>query len=156
MRTLRLSLAVTVILALLGGLGVAVVAQVKEDAGQATAQMLSDMLTEAWNNDDVALLEEVYAPDAAHKAVYFDGTWEAVGRPAIIDTAMGSSTVTPITPLIELDAADGELRWVRVVDVVAPAFPGTGTVCSFWARDGQVVRHDCLLPMNCIPGVCTP
>jgi hypothetical protein len=152
MRTLRLSLVGTFILALLGGSGSAAMAQ--DDV--ATALMLEDKVTEAWNNDDVALLEEVYAPDATHKAVYFDGTWEAVGRPAIIDTAMGSLSISPIAPVIEVEAPDGELHWVQVVDVVSPTFPGEGTVCSFWARDGQIVRHDCLLPMNCIPGVCTP
>jgi hypothetical protein len=154
MRTLRLSLIGTVILGLLVGVGGAVMAQAEEDADQMTAQMLNDMLTEAWNNDDVALLEEVYAPDAVQNAVYFDGTAVTDGRPAITDLALGSLSISPIAPVIEMEAPDGELHWVRLVDVTTPTFRGEGTVCSFWARDGQVVRHDCLLPLNCPYGVC--
>jgi hypothetical protein len=130
-------------------------AAVTESPSPITAQMLEDMATEAWNNDDVALLEEVYAPDAIQRGVYFDGTVVLDGRPAIIDAALGNLTMSRLAPVIEMDAPDGELHWIEVVDVVSPGFPGEGTVCSFWARDGQVVRQDCLLPMNCIPGTCT-
>jgi hypothetical protein len=102
------------------------------------------------------LPEEIYAPDAIHKGVYFDSTAVVDGRPAIIDAALGNLSISPIASVIEMDAPDGELHSVQLVDVVSPSFPGERTVCSFWARDGQVVRHDCLVPLNCIPGVCTP
>jgi hypothetical protein len=151
MRTLRLSLAGTFILVLLAGSGSAAMAQ-----DELTAQMLNDMATKAWNNDDVALLEEVYAPDAIQRGVYFDGTVPLDGRPAIIDAALGDLTISPLAPVIEMDAPDGELHWIELVDVTNPTFRGEGTVCSFWALDNQVVRQDCLLPMNCIPGTCTP
>jgi hypothetical protein len=62
------------------------------------------------NNDDVALLEETYAPDAVHKVVYLDGTVVADGRPAIIDSALGNLTISLIAPVIEIDAPDGELH----------------------------------------------
>lgn len=51
----------TVIVGLLVGFGGLVMAQDDEEAGAMTAQMLDDNAREAWNNDDVALLEATYA-----------------------------------------------------------------------------------------------
>ena len=155
MRTHRLSLVGMTIVALIVAFSGTVFAQDNE-AGDMTAQALNDMGTEAWTGNDPATLEALYAPDAVHKAVYFDGVYEAEGRDAVIATAMGPATITPLGPVIELDAPEGQLHWVGVADVVGPGFEGTGTVCSFWAQDGQIVRHDCLLSMDCPVGMCTP
>ena len=130
--------------------GFSVSVQELEDRG------LDDMVVEAWNGKDAAMLEQVYAPDAIHRAVYFDGVHEWVGREAVIEDAMLAVTVTSLGPIMELDAPDGELHWVSAGDVVTPSLAGMGTVCNLWARDGQVVRHDCLLSMDCPVGMCTP
>ena len=143
------------IVALLVGFSGTVIAQ-DEEAGGMTAQTLNDMSIEAWTGNDTAMLGEVYAPDAVHRAIYFDGFNEAVGRDAIIAAAMGPEAVTSLGPIMELDAPEGQLHWVAVADVVGPAFTGTGTVCNLWAQDGQIVRHDCLLSMDCPVGTCTP
>jgi hypothetical protein len=155
MRTLWLSLVGLTIVALLVGFSGTVIAQ-DEEAGGITAQALTDMTMEAWTDSDTTMLEEVYAPDAVHRAVYFDGVYEAVGRDAIIAEAMGPETVTSLGPIMELDAPEGQFHWVAVADVVGPGFSGTGTVCNLWAQDGQIVRHDCLLSMDCPVGMCTP
>lgn len=120
-----------------------------------TAQMLEDMSLEGWNNDDPALLEEVYAPNAVHTGVFFDGMNVADGRAAVIDTAMREMTVTTIAPIVELEAPDGELHWADFVDLVGPRVIAKGVVCSYWAQDDQIVRQSCVLPMWCISGVCT-
>jgi len=117
-----------------------------DEAVPVTARLLDDMAIEAWNNDDIGLLTQVYAPEAVHKVVYYDRTELAEGRDAIIDAALGDVTVTRIAPLVELAAPEGELRWIEVVDVTSPSFPGEGTVCSFWARDGLILRQDCVIP----------
>jgi hypothetical protein len=69
------------------------------------------------------LPEEIYAPDAIHKGVYFDSTAVVDGRPAIIDAALGNLSISPIASVIEMDAPDGELHSVQLVDVVSPSFP---------------------------------
>ena len=156
MRTLRVPLAATVILALFVGVGGAVMAQDEDDAGRITAQMLNDMATDGWNNDDLALLKEAYAPNAVHTGAYFDGMAFADGRAAVIDAAMSTTIVTAIAPIVELEAPDGESRWVSFVDTSSPFLSQKGVVCSFWARDDQIIRHDCLVPMGCLSGTCTP
>ena len=127
-----------------------------ESPSPMTAQMLEDMVLEGWNFDDVALLEEVYAPDAVHTGVYFDGMYIADGRAAVIDTATRPMPVTTIAPIVELAAPDGELHWVDFTDLYSSYLSVEGVVCNFWARDGQIVRHDCMFPMECPSGVCTP
>ena len=121
-----------------------------------TAQMLEDMSTEGWNNDDFALLEEVYAPDAVHTVLYFDGRSIVEGRALVIGVAMSNMTVTAIAPILELEAPDGELHWAGFYDLSSPSLSLKGVVCNLWARDDQIVRHDCMLPMGCLSGVCTP
>ena len=46
------------------------------------------------------------------------------------------------TTLIDVDlpAPEGEVRWANFSRV------GTGTLCVFWARDGLITRHDCVMP----------
>jgi len=128
-----------------------------ESASPMTVQMLEDISMEGWNNDDLASLEEAYALDAVHTGLYFDGMSIAEGRAAVISVAMGTMTVTAIAPIVELEAPDGELHWAGFYDLSGPFLsPIEGVVCSFWARDDQIVRHDCVLPMRCLPGVCTP
>jgi len=126
-----------------------------ESPSPMTAQMLEDMSLEAWNNDDPALLEEVYAPDAVHTGVFFDGLNIADGRAAVIDTAMRNMSVTPIAPIVELEAPDGELHWADFVDLFGPGVSAKGVVCSYWAQDDQIVRQSCVLPLACYSGVCT-
>jgi hypothetical protein len=127
-----------------------------ESPSPMTAQMLEDLSTEGWNDDDLASLEEAYAPDAVHTVVYLDGTSIADGRAAIIDEAMDPLTVTAIAPIVELEAPDGELHWADFVDLYGPGISVKGVVCSYWARDDQIVRHTCILPMRCAFGLCTP
>jgi hypothetical protein len=126
-----------------------------ESPSPMTAQMLEDMYLEGWNNNDLALLEETYAADAVHTAAYFDGMAIADGRDAVIDAAMGPTSVTTIAPIVELEAPDGELHWVAFGNLSGPRASVKGVVCNLWARDGQIVRHDCMLPMACLSGVCT-
>ena len=154
MRVFRLFLIGSSLVCLLV-LGGAVMAQ-EEGATEPTAQSLADLVREGWNTDDAALLEQTYAPDAVHRSIYNDGVFEADGRDAIIAVAMNSATVTPVAPLVELDAPAGSLHWVTFGDVIASRFAGKGSVCNFWAQDGMITRHDCLVPMDCPVGMCTP
>jgi hypothetical protein len=126
-----------------------------ESASPMTAQMLEDMSMEGWNNDDFALLEESYAPDAVHTVLYLDGMSIVEGRAAVIGVAMSTMAVTAIAPIVELEAPDGELHWAGFYDLSSPSLSLKGVVCSLWARDDQIVRHDCILPMGCPGGVCT-
>ncbi len=40
----------------------------------------------------------------------------------------------------DLPAPEGEIRWANFSTM------GTGTLCVFWARDGLITRHDCIIP----------
>ncbi|MEA2026796.1 MAG: hypothetical protein U9O18_08890 [Chloroflexota bacterium] len=127
-----------------------------ESPSPVTAQMLNDISREGWINDDLALLEEVYAPNAVHTVLYFDGRSIAEGRAAVIDAAMRPMTITETAPIVELAAPEGELRWAAFADLYAPNLFINGAVCVYTARDDQIIRHDCMLPMGCLSGVCTP
>jgi hypothetical protein len=92
----------------------------------------------AWNGEP-ELLSEVYAPDGVHTATYYDRTTEYVG-PEQIALVAGSGRIELIAPYIEIPAEDGELRWASFSSL------GGGTACLLHALDGQIVRHDCLVP----------
>jgi hypothetical protein len=76
-----------------------------------------------------------------HTATFYDRTTEYTG-PAEIDLVAGSGNIELIAPRIDLPAADGEWRWVSFASL------GGGTACLFRAVDGQMTRHDCLVPKD--------
>lgn len=101
---------------------------------------LIDLNLRAWAGEP-ELLSEVYAPDGVHTATFYDMDTEYTG-PDEIARVTGSGKITLIGPRIELPAPDGEWRWVSFVTL------GGGTVCLWRAVDGQVTRHDCLVPKD--------
>jgi hypothetical protein len=99
---------------------------------------LTELNLRAWAGE-TELLDEVYAADGVHTATFYDRTNEYTG-PAEIDIVAGSGNIELIGPRIDLPAADGEWRWISFASL------GGGTACLFHAVDGQMTRHDCVLP----------
>jgi hypothetical protein len=92
----------------------------------------------AWSGEP-ELLSEVYAPDGVHTATFYDRTTEYTG-PDEIDRVAGAASVEVIGPRIDIPATDGEWRWASFTTL------GGGTACLWRAVDGQLVRHDCIVP----------
>ena len=103
-----------------------------------TIDELIELNLRAWGGES-ELLSESYAPDGVHTATFYDKTNEYVG-PEEIARVAGSWPIELIGPVIEIPAAEGELRWASFASL------GGGSACLLHAVDGQIVRHDCVLP----------
>jgi hypothetical protein len=66
-------------------------------------------------------------------------TNEYIGPERIAEIARFGG-IEEVGPLIDIPAADGEWRWASFVSLAG------GTACLFRAVDGQITRHDCVLP----------
>lgn len=119
-------------------LTIAVLATGSSVAAATSIDELVDLNQRAWSGED-ELLAEVYAPEGVHTATFYDRTTEYTG-PDEIAAVTGYGGPEPIGPRIDIPAADGELRWASFVSLAG------GTACLFHAVDGQIVRHDCVLP----------
>lgn len=107
-----------------------------------TLDELVELTSRAWSEQDMALLEQAYAPDAVHSARFLDTTRRYEGPEEIASVAFLGDGLDTIGPRVEFEAAEGEMAWASVADLAG------GSVCLFRARDGQVVRHDCVLPIS--------
>ena len=107
-------------------------------AAASSIEELNALAVQAWNGEP-ELLDEVYAPDAVHTATFYDRTNEYVGPQEIGDVA-GLEVIEEIGPRIDIPAAEGDWRWASFVSL------GGGTACLCRAVDGQITRHDCILP----------
>jgi hypothetical protein len=107
-------------------------------ANPATIDEIIELNLRAWGGEP-ELLSESYAPDGVHTATFYDRTNEYVG-PEEIDRVAGNGYIELIGPLVEIPAAEGELRWASFSSL------GGGTACLNRAVDGRIVRHDCVLP----------
>lgn len=102
---------------------------------------LNELNLRAWGGE-AELLSAVYAPEGVHSATYYDGRTEHIGPEEIAAVAGSGGTIELIGPRIDLPAAEGEWRWASFASL------GGGTACLFHAVDGQIVRHDCIVPEN--------
>lgn len=107
-----------------------------------TLDELVELTSRAWSEKDMAVLEQAYAPDAVHSARFLNETRRYEGPEEIARVAFLPGAVDTMGPTVEFEAAEGEMAWASVADV------GGGSLCLFRARDGQVVRHDCVLPIS--------
>ena len=99
---------------------------------------LIELAARAWAGE-TDLLAEVYAPDGVHTATFYDLTREYVG-PDEIAKVVGQGDINQITPRVDIPAPEGEWRWADFIDLAG------GSTCLWRAVDGQIVRHDCLVP----------
>ncbi|HSM34204.1 MAG TPA: hypothetical protein VK987_08935 [Anaerolineae bacterium] len=115
-----------------------------DDGSKAAAiDEISERLDRAWGADsDPETLAAVYAADAVHSARFSDTTRRYEGPEEIAAVAGMSIAMETIGPRVDFDVPGGELAWAQVVDL------GGGSVCLFRARDGMVIRHDCVLQIR--------
>jgi len=100
---------------------------------------LTERLAEAWQTGTAEALAAAYAPDAVHSARSINATRRYEGPDEI--AAVAGSAIGQIGPRVDFEAPEGELAWAQVVEVAG------GAVCLFRARDGMIIRHDCVLPI---------
>ena len=122
----------------IGSAAVLVLASIAGAANPTTVDELIELELRAWSGE-TELLSEVYAPEGVHTATFYDRTNEYVGPEQIGLVARGGA-IELIGPRIDIPADEGEWRWAGFGTL------GGGTACLFRAVDGQLVRHDCLLP----------
>ena len=122
----------------IGSAAVLVLASIAGAANPTTVDELIELELRAWSGE-TELLSEVYAPEGVHTATFYDRTNEYVGPEQIGLVARGGA-IELIGPRIDIPADEGEWRWAGFGSL------GGGTACLFRAVDGQLVRHDCLLP----------
>ncbi len=112
------------------------------DDGSSAAAIdeIGERLDRAWGADSSPeTLAAVYAADAVHSA-HFSNTTRRYEGPEEIAAVTGMNiAMEQIGPRVDFDAPDGELAWAQVVSL------GGGAVCLFRARDGMIIRHDCVL-----------
>jgi hypothetical protein len=101
---------------------------------------LEALIYGAWNGDESAF-RQVVAPSIEHRVAFDDG--EQVSHfERYLELARGADGVEPLAPSVRLPAPANELRWAGFSDV------GGGSLCAFQAREGQIVRHDCVVPAD--------
>ena len=85
-----------------------------------------------------AALEAMVSPDVRHHVLSTNQVYTLEGL------AEYGSVMSFGQPTIEIDvglpAPQGELRWANFSSV------GSGSLCVFWASDGHITRHDCIVP----------
>jgi len=101
---------------------------------------LAAVISQGWAGDNDAMKQSVSA-DIVHHVALNNHAYTLKGLDQYRSIAtMGEPQV--LTPAIDLPAPDGDLRWTDYSDV------GGGSLCTFWAREDQVIRHDCIVPTN--------
>jgi len=106
-----------------------------------TRDELAALNLKAWGGDREAL-EQAVSPDIIHQVAFdnVETTYDGIDEYWSV-TNVGRTPV-PEIPNVDLPAPEGELRWVDFSDV------GGGALCTFWARDDQIARHDCIVPTS--------
>jgi hypothetical protein len=99
---------------------------------------LAAVVSQGWAGDDNAMEQSISADIVHHVALDNHAyTLEGLDQYQSVATAGGPQV---LAPAIDLPAPEGELRWTDFSDIAG------GTLCIFWARDDQVIRHDCIVP----------
>ena len=101
---------------------------------------ISVAMLKAWNEKDREVFEQVYSPDIVHRVAYSNTDVTHRGSDLYWSIIQYGDAVEKLAKDIDLPAPEGELRWTNYSDV------GGGTLCTFWVEDGQVARHDCIVP----------
>jgi hypothetical protein len=152
MRTLRLSLAGTVIVVLLGIPGSVVAAE--EEAvptidGQAIAEMAIEAVASCGSAGcDEGVVEAVYALDSR---LIVDGQVFAEGLEEVKDGFVAANRTDHayrlLTPVAQYQASDGDLYVAQFVEVVSPGHPtGDPIISLMQVRDGKVIRQFDMTP----------
>lgn len=94
---------------------------------------------EGWANGDRELIEATVSDEIVHHVAYPLTETTLTGIDEYM-TVMGDGSPRELIDAIPLPAPEGERRWASYSDVMG------GTLCTFWARENQLIRHDCIVP----------
>ncbi len=127
------------ILPMISGVVLPVFGSVAADA-HVKREALMALIVEGWHGDR-EVLEQAVSPDIIHKVAY--NNHDVTHRGVDAYWSVANQALAPpeaLIPNIDLPAPEDELRWTDFSDV------GGGSLCTFWARDDQIIRHDCIVP----------
>jgi len=108
-------------------------------AAASTLDELVALNQRAWSGEP-ELLAETYAPEGVHTATFYDRTNEYVGPDHVAAVTGSGGGPEMIGPRIDIKLDEGDWRWASFVSL------GGGSACLWHAVDGQIVRHDCMVP----------
>ena len=97
-----------------------------------------------WADHDRELIERVVSPEIVHRVAMDNHDYTLSGIDLYMDVMGWGTAVEVWAPPVALPAPEGEARWTDFSSV------GGGSLCTFWARDGQLVRHDCVVPTSIV------
>ncbi len=105
-----------------------------------TRAAIEEDLGAGWGTADRELIERTVSPDIVHHVAYDNAETTLEGIDAYM-SVMGYGEPEELASALPLPAPEGEHRWTDFSDVA------DGSLCTFWERDGLIVRHDCIVPM---------
>jgi len=97
-----------------------------------------------WATADRELIARVVSPEIVHHVALNNYDYTLRGIDLYVDVMGGDNPPEALAPPVALPAPEGEARWTDFSDV------GGGSLCTFWARDGLIVRHDCVVPTSMV------
>jgi hypothetical protein len=94
-----------------------------------------------FGSGDRALIDATVSPSIVHHVAYLTRETLHSGRDHYM-AVTGRGEPKELADPIPLPAPEGEHRWTDYNDIVG------GTLCTFWARDEMLIRHDCIVPSS--------
>lgn len=120
-----------------------------DQAAQAERERLLAAVRGAQEDLDRAALAEVTSPDIEHHVISKNQVYTLTGMDEYW-WMMTTGGPPQLYATVDLPAPAGELRWAHAVSV------GDGALCVFWAKDGVITRHDCIVPeITTVPATLT-
>ncbi len=107
-------------------------------------QEIGPTLTEGWAQASLEAIEQTVSPDISHHVAYDNHEYTLEGIREYM-SVMGYGEIVELAPPLALPAPAGEHRWAAFGSI------GGGSLCTFWERDGLIVRHDCVVPIATVP-----
>ena len=108
-----------------------------QDAREVIEAIKQDFVP-GWADSDPELIARAVSPDIVHHVALDNHAYTLAGIHDYLSITGGD--VEEQAPPVALPAPEGETRWTDFSGL------GGGTLCTFWARDGLIVRHDCIVP----------
>ena len=109
-----------------------------DSSTSAEREALATAFSTATSARDREAVERVVSADVVHHVLSTNQVYTLEG---IDEYSRVMSLGGPLMQInVDLPAPVGELRWANFSSV------GDGSLCVFWARDGLITRHDCIMP----------
>ena len=106
-----------------------------------TREAIFEDFTPGWGSKDRTLIEATTSPEIVHHVAYDYQESTLTGIDQYM-SVMGQGEPQQLADPVPLPAPEGDHRWTDFSGV------GGGSLCTFWERDGRIIRHDCIVPTS--------